>query len=531
MNLPTLPGSEHLISLALTYALHSTVLTLVAWLIVRGLKPRSNPLREAIWTAALFGAFVTTAMQSAGGVSSRLATFEIERASPRPDLGAKAFAPFDPFQTESAHAAMPEDLAQRGDRAEPRVTESRSTSTQRRPASPVARTETSSSPAPASSVSTVGALRERVTERFAAISAAVRRDAGTVLLLGAVFGAIWLGWLFLRSRSALAGRIPLVDHPLNEQLDALRDRFGFAPEVALSLSERIATPVAFGVRRFEICIPERVLSDLDDSQRQAMLAHELAHLVRRDPLRLLLARAVESICFFQPLHRLARRELFEVIERRCDAYAVERLGGGLALAGCLAEVASWLVSRPTRAMAPAMAGSKSALCRRIEQLLDEDATLESEQRQRGLAPLVIALVPMVALVAPGFAVARPEAALNRTSNARDALAESAAPELVPDSTEVDPAIDLDDIDLDDVVGLLDSEISALGDEIAELRCALGDTKDPRFEPALDALEARLTKLEERRTSLAALWRVRELELDDINAIEDEETDNDVRRNR
>lgn len=526
MTLPTLPGSEHLISLALTYALHSTVLTLVALLIVRGLKPRSNPLREAIWTAALFGAFVTTAMQSAGGVSSRLATFEIERSAPRLELGATGFAPFDPFQTESAHAAMPQESAKRSLRVDSRGTESRASGSQRRSAAPVTSTATSSSEASDSAVSTVGALRDRVAERFAAITAAVRRDAGTVLLLGAVFGAIWLGWLFLRSRSALAGRIPLVDHPLNEQLDALRASFGFEHEVAISLSDRIATPVAFGVRRFEICVPERVLSDLDDSQRQAMLAHELAHLVRRDPLRLLLARAVESICFFQPLHRLARRELFEVIERRCDAYAVERLGGGLALAGCLAEVASWLVSRPARAMAPAMAESKSALCRRIEQLLDEDATLESDQRQRRLAPLVIALVPMVALVAPGFAVARPEVAVDRAATPRNDRAEIATPTPVPDPTTTERAIELDE-----VVELLDSEISALGEEIAELRCVLGDTKDPRFEPALDALEARLTKLEERRTSLAALWRVRELELGDMIAIEDEEADDDVRRNR
>ena len=38
-----------------------------------------------------------------------------------------------------------------------------------------------------------------------------------------------------------------------------------------------------------------------------MLAHEIAHLVRRDPQWLVLARAIEMVFFFQPLNRLARR--------------------------------------------------------------------------------------------------------------------------------------------------------------------------------------------------------------------------------
>ena len=55
-----------------------------------------------------------------------------------------------------------------------------------------------------------------------------------------------------------------------------------------------------------------------------MLAHEVAHLVRRDPHWLVAARVIETVLFVQPLNRLARLRLQEVAEYLSDDWAMAR---------------------------------------------------------------------------------------------------------------------------------------------------------------------------------------------------------------
>ena len=66
--------------------------------------------------------------------------------------------------------------------------------------------------------------------------------------------------------------------------------------------------------RGEICLPQQALTQLDAEQQAALLAHELAHVARRDPLWLLLSGALECLFFFQPLIRVASRRMQDCAE-------------------------------------------------------------------------------------------------------------------------------------------------------------------------------------------------------------------------
>src|SRR5256884_8916222 len=77
-----------------------------------------------------------------------------------------------------------------------------------------------------------------------------------------------------------------------------------------------------------------------------MLAHELAHLARRDSLWLAGASLIERFFFFQPLNRLARRELETTAEYLSDEWATRKTGSPVALAKCLATVAEWIQASP-----------------------------------------------------------------------------------------------------------------------------------------------------------------------------------------
>jgi beta-lactamase regulating signal transducer with metallopeptidase domain len=121
------------------------------------------------------------------------------------------------------------------------------------------------------------------------------------------------------------GRRALVRDPhLLEIVDLLREEAGLSRLIRLTRAEGLASPVALGLS--EICIPDAALTDLDREQQESMLAHELAHLVRRDPLWLVGICLLESVFFFQPLLRVARRRIQEAAEYQCDDWAVRRSG-------------------------------------------------------------------------------------------------------------------------------------------------------------------------------------------------------------
>src|SRR2546430_643963 len=96
----------------------------------------------------------------------------------------------------------------------------------------------------------------------------------------------------------LADRRAVSDGPLAATLAELRRTAGYRRRVHLTMARTISSPVALGLS--EICVPELALSDLGAEQQRSMLAHELAHLARRDSLWLAGASLIERCFFFQP---------------------------------------------------------------------------------------------------------------------------------------------------------------------------------------------------------------------------------------
>ncbi|HUP02076.1 MAG TPA: M56 family metallopeptidase, partial [Gemmatimonadota bacterium] len=156
--------------------------------------------------------------------------------------------------------------------------------------------------------------------------------------------------------------------------------------------------------RSEICLPKRFLTDLDREQQRTALAHELAHLVRRDPLWELFAGVVQALFFFQPFHRIARLELRSASENLCDDWAVRQTGSPLGLARCLTDVAGWIGAdrEPLPAGMIAMAEGGSSLLSRVRRLTADELP---EPRGLGLRLAVAALLlGLTAAAAPAISL-------------------------------------------------------------------------------------------------------------------------------
>ena len=165
-----------------------------------------------------------------------------------------------------------------------------------------------------------------------------------------------------------------------------------ADRVTLSCSRTLRVPVAFAC---EICVPVRALRELPDDELRALLAHEAAHVVRRDAAWLMIAAAVRALGWWQPLNLVAAARLRLAMELCCDERAAAEPPQRAALARCLIKVAEWNL-RDDGAVLATMASRGSALRRRLESLLD-DAPRPHRRKGPWLAVTSVA-VPAVCLL-------------------------------------------------------------------------------------------------------------------------------------
>ena len=217
--------------------------------------------------------------------------------------------------------------------------------------------------------------------------------------LGTVLGLLVL-WLLPAARIAIAlrGRRRLTSGRLHEDLHDLRSQTRFARPVRLSVSERVDSPIAFGLLRPEICLPPRT-AHLSPGLARAVLAHELAHHARFDLFWCRLAWTIRWAFAFQPMLILVQNRIAASGELLADDLAVHWTRDGAGLARSLAAVAQWQAQSVGRGAAIAMVDVKrrnGALLRRVERAL-------APARERGgrwAIPIGIALAVSAAAAAP-----------------------------------------------------------------------------------------------------------------------------------
>ncbi|MEO0653185.1 MAG: M56 family metallopeptidase, partial [Planctomycetota bacterium] len=296
----------------LTYAVHSTALLGLAWLglRVRGIDPL---VRSRAWKAALLGGLLTTAAQLGLGVEPLGGRFAVQPSTPTVADDAPLLA--------------------------------------------TVRTPDGPSAAPSLDAQQLAALELALLKAAAAapVEAAEQADGFWSRVLGwAWLSGVGYGLLLVfarrgRFRSRVRDRLPVWDERALASLRALRTKAGLRRRVRLSRSRSLRVPATWGWLRPEICLPDRALDELTPDELEAVLAHELGHVVRGDALWLTVGQCLAALCFFQPLNRVARRGLALESEHLADRFAVELTGKPVSLAKSLARVATWLDPRAGQA--------------------------------------------------------------------------------------------------------------------------------------------------------------------------------------
>lgn len=345
----------------LTYALHSTLLLGAAWLVLRHRRV-SPAAADVLWKVAMVGGLVTATAQ-ATLAHQPVGSFSLGEA------------PVTAVEGASLRTADGADIHLRlGE-------ESGTGSEAERPA--IEGEDAGQEPAP-------GARPTLTT----------LPSVPTLLSIAWLVAAILLVGGYAARRLVLVGRLGdrrLVGDPrVTGLLDALRLETGLTTPIRLTTSRAISSPVAL---RGEICVPEAALDELAPEQQRAMLAHELAHLVRKDPQWLAAACMLERAFFFQPLNRLARRGVQTSAEYLADEWAARR-AGGVPLARALVKVAEWIQASPLGVPVAGFAEERSQLTVRVTRLLDARAWATQGSRW-GIGMLAAGAIAVTTAFAPG----------------------------------------------------------------------------------------------------------------------------------
>ena len=244
-------------------------------------------------------------------------------------------------------------------------------------------------------------------------------------LLPGIIAAVWLcGFLLVvfvwcvrwrRMSAAVREASPLREGREVKALRRLERAGGIRRRIEVFVSRASLEPGIFGIARPVLVWPEGISARLDDAQVEAILAHEVGHVRRRDNLFAAIHMLVEAIFWFHPLVWFLGTRLVEEREVACDEEVLEFGSERQVYAESILKICEFCVGSP---LACVSGVTGADLKKRIVRIMTPVASRKLDFGKKlllGAAGLLAIALP----VAFGVAYAAPRPALRgrRSQNA------------------------------------------------------------------------------------------------------------------
>lgn len=230
-------------------------------------------------------------------------------------------------------------------------------------------------------------------------------------------------------------RVQPLGQEWQQRLAVLANRAGLQQRIELLESALVKVPVVVGHLRPMVLLPLGTVTGLSTVYLEAILAHELAHVQRRDYLLNLLQAVAETVLFYHPGVWFVSACLRTERENCCDDAATALVGGNpLTVARALAALVELTVApEPTGArLALSALGPDGSVLGRIRRLVQRQ---QMPTFAEGFMAACVVLVGLVMLTT-AVALARPQVSALEAHDT--SLAAVEVPEM-PDVPEV-PAV-------------------------------------------------------------------------------------------
>lgn len=309
-------------------------------------------------------------------------------------------------------------------------------------------------------------------EAFSGQSAPTTRQSWLVFAVKsatAVFASVWaVGAIFLLARMLFnwirMARIlreaqPITDEKLQLAFDraclaAGCDRADRRSPVLVS-SSNISGPMAAGVFRGAVVLPESLIGQVSAEKLIDVLVHEVAHVVRRDQIIVLVQNAVAAIFWMHPLVRKLNRELARAREEVCDNFVLSATTAPT-YSRTLLELAQLVVRHEPLPGCVGFFTSRWKLEDRVAGLLDANrdrATLLGGRGRMFMGLTVVALSSLMWMGTVKFARAQSEATIQAetvTDNVADQSSDEASPRnVIPPFVLNSPMVEVSGVVVDE----------------------------------------------------------------------------------
>jgi beta-lactamase regulating signal transducer with metallopeptidase domain len=221
----------------------------------------------------------------------------------------------------------------------------------------------------------------------------------------AIYFAIAIFMLIRLALGVILGRrlereaLPIADSQARARLLFFANSAGVRAPPRLAESDLLSVPVTFGVRRPAILLPAG-WRDWEPAELDAVLAHEISHVLRRDALAERLALIHRAIFWFSPLSWWLARHLADLAEEASDDAALAAGADRTRYAETLLGFFAALEAAPGRVwwqgVSMATAGQAE---KRVDRILEWKGSVAMRLKKPVVIAYILLAVPVICLVA------------------------------------------------------------------------------------------------------------------------------------
>lgn len=190
------------------------------------------------------------------------------------------------------------------------------------------------------------------------------------------FGLMICRWLVRHSllTQLIKGSDKLQDPIWLAMISRCRSKFNILRSITCYVSDEISAPATSGFLRPIILLPSDSINQLEPSEAEMIIAHELSHVKRCDAILTLFTELAKAIHWFNPFVYVADKKVRQSIELATDEATIERIGSDR-LESYIELVLKFATRHSNRQHLGilSMAGSKSKLKQRLSTLVDRPA--------------------------------------------------------------------------------------------------------------------------------------------------------------
>jgi bla regulator protein BlaR1 len=247
-----------------------------------------------------------------------------------------------------------------------------------------------------------------------------------------VVGFVWsVRWR--RISTSIQGAAPLRE---GREVEALRrrERLERMPKpTEVFLSQTSLEPGIFGIVSPILVWPQGISERLDDAHLDAVLAHELRHVHRRDNLAAAIHMLVEAVFWFHPLVWWLGARLVHERERACDEEVLDSGSDRQIYAESILKICEFCVGSPLTCVSGVTGAD---LKKRIARIMSEQVAPKLDFSKKLLLSAA-AILAVAAPIAAGILHATPSRAASQGQNTSDAIPVYASISITPSKSGSD----------------------------------------------------------------------------------------------